>query len=427
MKKLLLLLFCGTAAFGQTNLDDLFEVAKLQNYTLKNSSLQRELATITTKIAGLNAFNPRVPVSYQAIDNLALQKTYVPGEIFGQPAGTQRELVMGMKYVSTFSFQPQFDILNFGNRAQRKSAVLNEESAVLTQRQTQRDIYLQINSAYHNILSFDAQGKILNDNLAKASTILEIMRNRQQEGIARIQDVNEAEVNVISIQDKIYQVEQNTELQYELLKVLMGSQNKPVLTDVLKWDTPDLAFARGESSLERQVAGLRKDIAGQDVYSAKRDQWPVLSFVSSFNWQNLDNSFFYGSGSNGIYYAFAGLKLTWDLPTNVQKISNLKNREIQYKMAQNTAELVDEQQDSANIQREIELRKAQNQWGSLKKIEELKRDTFEKNFAQFEEEVLPLDKLLISQNDLLLSQLNLVTGAAAVKYNYQILRINNLY
>ena len=152
-----------------------------------------------------------------------------------------------------------------------------------------------------------------------------------------------------------------------------------------------------------------------------------LQFLSSFNWQNLSNSFFYGAGSNAIHYSFIGLKLNWDLPTNVQKISNLKNKEIQFKMAENTLKQTMEQQSFSNIQREIELSKAIGQWESLKRIEALRKDTFNKNFAQFEEEILALDKLLISQNDLLISQLNLASGAVNVKYNFEIIRINNLY
>lgn len=431
MKKLTLL-FCFSWIFAsafaqQSELDELFQAALNQNRSLKNSTLQRDLARVTTKIAGLNAFTPRIPVSYQALDNVALQKTYVPGVIFGQPEGTFKELVMGQKYVATFNISPQFDILNFGNQAQKKAAVLNEQSANLNERQAQRDIYLQINSAYHNILSFNAQKVVLDENLKTATKITEVIKNRQQEGVARNQEVNEAEVNVITIQDKIFQLNQNIQLQYEMLKVLTGTENLESIKAQIDLQNMPTESQKASSSLDFSLAELRRKTAVQDVFSAKRDQWPVLSFVSSFNWQNLNNSFFYGSGSNPIYFAYMGLKLSWDLPTNVQKISNLKNREIQLKIAENTVKQVEEQQYLADTQRDIEWVKAKGQWEALKKIETLRKDTFAKNFAQFEEEILSLDKLLISQNDLLLSQLNLASAAATVKYNAQVIRINNLY
>lgn len=424
---LFLLLSVGHSFAQQNEVDDFFQLALANNLNLRNNSLQKELASITTKIAGLNTFAPRVPVALQALDNIALQKMYVPGQIFGQPEGTFKELVMGQKYVSTFTISPQFDILNFGNRAQRKAATLNEESVVLNEKSAQRDIYLQINSAYFNILSFKAQRVILEENLLLAGKIKEIINNRLEEGIARVQEANEAEVNVITLEDKIYQLDQNVLLQYELLKVLTGTQTLPEVkntTDVYLAENP---LIRAESNLDKDLADIKSRIASQDVFSARRDQWPVLSAVSSFNWQNLSNSFFYGAGSNAIHYSFIGLKLNWDLPTNVQKISNLKNKEIQFKMAENSLKQTMEQQGFSNTQREIELSKAKGQWESLKRIEALREDTFNKNFAQFEEEILALDKLLISQNDLLISQLNLASGAVNVKYNFEIIRINNLY
>lgn len=431
MKNLIVCLFLlvsvGHSFAQQNEVDNFFQLALANNLNLRNNSLQKEFAKITTKIAGLNAFAPRVPVAFQALDNIALQKMYVPGQIFGQPEGTFKELVMGQKYVSTFTISPQFDILNFGNRAQRKAATLNEESVVLNEKSAQRDIYLQINSAYFNILSFKAQRVILEENLLVARKIKAIINNRLEEGVARVQEANEAEVNIITLEDKMYQLDQNVLLQYELLKVLTGTQTLPEVkntTDVYLVENPPI---RAESNLDKDLADIKSRTASQDVFSARRDQWPVLSAVSSFNWQNLSNSFFYGAGSNAIHYSFIGLKLNWDLPTNVQKISNLKNKEIQFKMAENSLKQTMEQQGFSNTQREIELSKAKGQWESLKRIEALREDTFNKNFAQFEEEILALDKLLISQNDLLISQLNLASGAVNVKYNFEIIRINNLY
>ncbi|MCD8539898.1 MAG: TolC family protein, partial [Leadbetterella sp.] len=120
---------------------------------------------------------------------------------------------------------PQFDILNFGNRAQRKTAVLNEDFAVLSEKQAQRDIYLQLNAAFHNLLSFDKQKSILEENLEISGRILGIVRDRFEEGVARSQEVNEAEVNVVTVENSLVQLEQNRRLQMELLKLLTRSED----------------------------------------------------------------------------------------------------------------------------------------------------------------------------------------------------------
>jgi len=226
----LLLIFGNLSAqeVEVSSADALFQMALASNPAVRNAALQRDLAGITRKIAGVNAFSPRVPVSYQALDNIALQKTYVPGVIFGQPEGSYKELIMGQKYVATFNLSPQFDILNFSNRAQRRAAVVNEELAELSEKQAQRDIHLQINAAFHNVISFDRQKHILEENLEVARKIRAITGNRFEEGIARSQEVNEAEVNVVTLENSLVQLEENRRLQVELLKAISGSARKQI-------------------------------------------------------------------------------------------------------------------------------------------------------------------------------------------------------
>ena len=406
-----------------SSVEDLFELALSRNVSLKNAALQRELAAMTRKIAAVNAFSPRVPVSWQALDHIALQSTYVPGTIFGQPEGTYKELVMGQKYAATLNLSPQFDILHFGNLAQRRAAALNEEITGLEQKKAERDLFLDINAAFHNVISYDRQRVILEENLDLARKIHDVVRNRREEGIARNQEVNEAEVNVLTLENNLDQLEVNRALQTALLKLLTR-------TDIR---VQDGAFnggsfaASAEGHLDTDLARTRLRAAEQDVVSARKEQWPVLSAVSSFNWQNLGNQFFYGAGGNPIYFAYVGLKISWDLPTNAQKISHLTNKQVQWKMAENNLKMAEEQEQYANFQRSGELEKSRRQLEAQQKIEALKKDTFDKNYAQFEENILPLDQLLISQTDWLASSLNRAAGSANLKFNYHVLMINNRY
>ena len=74
----------------------------------------------------------------------------------------------------------------------------------------------------------------------------------------------------------------------------------------------------------------------------------------------------------------------------------------------------------------LEYEKAIQQFRSLEKIYLLKKDTFEKNKNQYDEQILPLDKLLISHNDLINSELNLASALATIGYTkYRIIIYNN--
>ena len=64
---------------------------------------------------------------------------------------------------------------------------------------------------------------------------------------------------------------------------------------------------------------------------------------------------------------------------------------------------------------------------NFKKIADLKKDTYDKNYNQFKENILSLDKLLISQNELLQSKLNLVLALASISFNKNKIDINNKF
>lgn len=123
---------------------------------------------------------------------------------------------------------------------------------------------------------------------------------------------------------------------------------------------------------------------------ARLQQLPILSFISSFNWQNLSNINYFDANSNWVNFNYVGLKVTWDFPTNVQKLATVYNKKIQLNQLKNNANHAEKENEFANKQLEIEYEKAMEQYKNFKKIYLLKKDTFEKNFNQYQEQILPL-------------------------------------
>ena len=126
------LFFANTTTFGQSqkvfnSIDEIWDFTEKNNHIFKNSSLQSQLADLSYKTAKINAFNPRIPISVQTIDNTTQQVSFLPGQVFGLPEGTYREVAIGQQYISTFSVQPQFDIINLYNMKTSKIAKVNQE------------------------------------------------------------------------------------------------------------------------------------------------------------------------------------------------------------------------------------------------------------------------------------------------------------
>jgi OMF family outer membrane factor len=431
-KELLLffLVFCGFNSFSQeekvvNSLPEVLQLSKEKNYALQNATLQTQLARLTKKTAIGNVLNPRIPASAQALNNFEQQVSFLPGPIFGLPEGTFKEVTMGQQYTSTFSVQPQFDILNLGSIAQVKSAKINEELVENQNKLNEQTIYNQVNGVYFNLLSYDAQKKIIQENIKIAENLVLINQNKFNEGITRKQDVNEAEANLIALQDKLTQLVFNEKLQKQSLALFFENELELKLTEKLSNYENIEEIVTTNSNFKSENYKLQYQMMQQDLKIARLQQLPVLSFISSFNWQNLSNENYFDANSNWVNFNYVGLKVTWDFPTNVQKLATVYNKKIQLNQLKNNADHAEKENELANKQLEIEYQKAIEQFKNFKKIYVLKKDTFEKNYNQYQEQILPLDKLLISQNDLLISEINMVNALANIGFSKNKIVINN--
>lgn len=417
--------------FGQTNkeikkLEELIISAKEQNISIKNQTLQTDLAALTKKTAKGNILNPRIPSTAQVINNFNQQVSFLPGPIFGQPEGTFKAVTMGQQYVSTFSIQPQIDVVNPGTIALLKSATLNEELIKEQNKWNEQTVYNQINNLYFNILLLKKQKQILEENKKTAEQIVTINQNKFKEGLLRKQELNEAESNLIAIDDKLIQLELTLKIQMETLQTYYNQKEVFLLKEELDHYAKEISLLESKNNIKTKISELQYESTVQDVKVAQWSQLPILTLISSFNWQNQSNITYFDPNSNWVNYNYIGLKLSWDFPTTIQKISTIYAKKIQAEQLKNNAEQAAKENDLMNKQWVLEYEKAIQQFRSLEKIYLLKKDTFEKNKNQYDEQILPLDKLLISHNDLINSELNLASALATIGYTkYRIIIYNN--
>lgn len=408
-------------------LEEVLAFAKETKVSFRNDVIQQDLAELTRKTAVGNAFNPRIPVSAQVIDNMNLQINYIPAEVFGGSPGSFREITMGLQYVSTFTIQPQFDIINLGSISRIKLAKTNQELVTNQQKINKWTIYDQLNGIYFNILSFQGQQQIVEQNIVIAKQILTIVNNRFEEGLVRKQDVNEAEVNLIRLQDQLSQLQFNIQIQQQNLALFFENEVNPVLNQSIRDFDDKQIMTETSNDLWVNHYQLKEKMAEQEWKSAQKQQLPVLGFVSSFNWQNLSNQSFFHNNSNWIDFSYVGLRLSWDLPTTVSKISAVKEKKMQWQIAQNEIDHSMLENETRNKNLLVEYEKASSQLENFKKIQTLKEDTYQKYFDQYQENILSLDKLLTAQTDMLLSQLNVITALAGIGFSENKIIINNKF
>lgn len=409
-----------------TSLTEVWNDVRQYNLTFKSAQIQTELANLAYKTSVGNVINPRMPVTLNLIDNTRLQSNFIPAEIFGGPSGSFREVTFGQQYNTLFSVQPQFDLVNMSSLAQIKSAKINKELTASQNLLNELQIYENLNVTYHNILSLKGQKDILTKNIAIAEQIKNIVTNRHQEGVARKQDVNETEVNRINLLDKMEQLEYNIQIQEKMLALFFENNILPEINENLDVYALENIFSVNAGNAKSRNVALQSQMLRQDIKTLQYQYYPILSFTSSFNWQNLSNDFFFAANSSGISYNFIGLKLGWDFPT-VTRLSNIKNKQYQLQTLSLNESHVEKETVTKTEQLVIEYQKAKSQYKNFKTILDLKSDTYQKSLNQYQENILGLDRLLISQNDMLSSQINVVLALSNIAFAKAKIVIHNLY
>ena len=221
----ILLFFVLTNLSAQQNLhfnsiDSLFKFAEKNSATIKNGYLQ-SLSAKWTKIASIgNTINLKSPFTASWTDNSNLPVSFLPAEAFGGPVGAYKQVSLGQQYVTSYGLTPQIDIINPSAWARIKSAELNKQLTETNNLIAKINLFESISASYYNIISLQYQIKNTEQSVSAADSILLITKNKFDQGIIREQDMNNANVNLLNIQDKLIQLKLSLDQNYNSLKIL---------------------------------------------------------------------------------------------------------------------------------------------------------------------------------------------------------------
>lgn len=410
------------------NLDSLFSFAD-KNSSVTKTNEQQALLARYQKIAALaNTINFRNPVAFTLTDNTTLPVNYIPSNLLGGPAGSFKEITLGQQYVSNFNITPQIDIINPGAWAQIKSANINLELTSTRNLLNRKSLFESLAACYFNISSLQEQISITQKNMASADTLFLIVNNKFEQGLVRQQDVNDASINKISMQDKAIQLQVSLEQQYNSLKILcdLPLNSKLTFQQNLNYDQTFSVEMNATSSLQTKYYSLQSIAAKADLNFNRLANLPVLSLsYSNSHYQNSINKFFDNNPNNKwLNSEFVGAKLTFFLP-DVNRLLMARNANISYQIALVNMEHNKLQNDIANNQLQLDYQKMYSQFITSKNVFLLKEENYNMAFNQYSQSILPFDKLLTAFNDMLISRFNYSGALATLMYSKSKIDINN--
>lgn len=383
---------------------------------------QMDLAELTEKAAVANVFNPRIPMTGSAINNTNLPVNFLPADAFGGPTGTFREITLGQQYITSFTTTPQFDIINVARWQELKSAKVNTALVASDIAVNKKKTLEQANAIYCNILTYQKQERIAARFVEIADSILQIIEKKQQQGIVRLQEVNDAKVNVLQQQNLLRNIQNALASQ---LRSLSGiCQKEVVISEPFSAITLD-AKTSSTGDAELKKAQWEWEYSKQSERTAMLEQLPVLAFQSSLAYQNNSNQKWADPNFRWIYSSFIGLKLTWDFPTNATKYTNVRSKKINSEIA--AIQLEEEKRNTVirNQQTEADYLKARADYLSAEQILLLDKDSYFHAKDLFEKDLISLEKFLQAQKKWMASEMDFANATINTFFQQNKISINN--
>jgi outer membrane protein TolC len=330
------------------SLDKLWELAIKNNSNQKVYNLKNDQAIYDSKTAH-GILYPQAEFSFSGQNNIQLATTPVPGEVLGQPGKT-----MYLQFGNKFTYNSGITISkSLFDWQQIIHAKIANENIALTK--AQQDAFIQtlknqIAQYYYSLLIANESLDISNKDLLFADSIVQITRQRFQQGLIDVTAANSASINYNNVQQNIFQTNELKKQAITNIKILAGITNDENLGigDTISFDSFD-DKKNIEIGIDKNLKVYPHNILISE-YQRKEQQsilLPKFSLLGYFGVQQFRDDFSM-SFNKGAWtdYRYIGLNMTWPIFTGFTNSNKLKSVTVQKK-------IVEEQYKSASEQSKI--------------------------------------------------------------------------
>lgn len=409
-----------------TSLDSVFAHTQQKSTTLHSGEIKFSQAQKAKLAAIASIVDLSGNVSLNATYNTKLPVSYFPSEAFGDTPGTYSEIKTGVPYTNNFNQYADIKLLNVSGWQNFKLAKINIESTTTDNKLSQKTLYENIAATYYNILTLQEQLKSTNKNVSTADTLFQIVKNKFDAGIARQQDVNDAEVNYLTTKESASQIQFLIQQQYIAIKILCDINDATAIAiqenmDFNKNATPTIKL----NNLNTSSSLLKEEYALNNYQQLKFTMFPTISaFASNSNQQYNNNFSLFDENVNWINSNYIGLKAVWQIPS-ANTISQISKAKYDYLLAKENTEHSKLKSQLDFSQLSIDIEKAGSQFSTNEHISLLQNDSYKKNLENYQQGIISLSQLLTSYNAMVNSNYNYISSAVTVMLMQSKIKINN--
>jgi outer membrane protein TolC len=313
------------------------EHAVQNNYSVINANRDIEAAKQKkweTTTIGLPQINGAV--GYQ--NNFEIQRSLIPAEIFGGPAGTFQEVAFGTRHsmnaTATLS-QLIFDGSYLVGLQSAKTYLKISENAKIKTTQEIKEIVI---NSYGNVLLADESILILNKNKAILEKTLSDTKEIYKNGLIEEENVEQLQITLSSINSSLENVKRQKRIANDMLKLILGInlENELILTDklnVLAQNNVDLAILKEEFSASNNIDYQ----IGQNLQTSKElllkleksKALPSLGANVNFGYNAFGDQFqFFSNNQKWFNYSNLGINLNIPIFSSFGRSSRTQQAKI---------------------------------------------------------------------------------------------------
>ncbi len=417
---LCLVLIAGTVTAQTTTheftIQQAVDYARKNNVQVKNALLNIRAQEQTNReitAAALPNINGNVGIT----DYIDIPTSLLPGEVFGQPAGTYIPVKFGTKYTSTASLQLQQTLFDgqvfIGLQARATSIQFQTKNMEVTEEAIKTNIY----KIYYQLVLSKTQINLLDANIARLEKLKHDAKELYKNGFAEKLDLDKISVQLSNLQTEKTKALNSISIGYLGLKTLMGMPVKDslVLVDQItdeqvKEDFSNDTAYQYTDRKDFQYLSLAKKLNEFNIKRYQLSSLPTLALNGTYSKNAQRNQFnFFGKG-DWFTTSYVGLNLSVPIFGGFARTARVTRSKIELKQTENQLENMKLSIDGEVEQAKINFKSSLATMTFQKENMKLAENVYNQTKKKFEAGTGSNTEITAAQTDLVTAQTNYISA-----------------
>jgi len=392
------------------SLEEAKTYAKKNNYDVQRAKLAIEVANKQKWQVIATGF-PQITLSADMSKLIDIPTQLIPGEFFGEDAGTFIPVQFGVPYNASYGLTASQLIFSgsyiVGLQASKTFLQLSEQA----HKKSEIDVGETITQSYFLVLMAEENKKVLATSLQNITTTYNEISELNKEGFVEATDVSQMQISVNQLETQLKSVEQQIDVAYKMLKLQMGIDiNDPIiLTDslgqILKTEDISERLRRDfhvEENIGFKLLLTQEKLADLTLKNEYSTFLPTIAAFANIEKNAQRNSFnFFDTSKPWYKTTVAGIQLSWPIFSGGQKIFKVQEAKIELKQAQLDRKKAEQGLDLQYTQARSALKTAYDSYQNSRENKKLANEVYQINLEKYKEGIITSLDLVQAHNQYL--------------------------